>query len=227
MARTIAFLGLLFFTSTANAHFVWIIPVPGKNEVRVVMSDTTEPDSPALLDKIAHTDMLVRLPDGKVQKLSCAKGEDSFIATIPGEGTRTVGGVCKYGVMQRGNTDPFLLMYHAKTELGGNKTGVTQKASPWPLLALEIIPSNETSGAFQVLWNGQPLADAEVVIAGDDSAPRKTDAKGLFNASTEKPGTYGFRVRHIEPKSGEHAGKAYKEVRHYSTYVVHVPEKKK
>jgi Protein of unknown function (DUF3386) len=35
-----------------------------------------------------------------------------------------------------------------------------------------------------------------------------------------KAGHYGLRVRHVEAKSGQHQGKDYKEIRHYSTRVV-------
>ena len=50
---------------------------------------------------------------------------------------------------------------------------------------------------------------------------RKTDKDGM--AAIEAPkagGLYGVRVRHIEPKEGEHDGKKYKEVRHYATFVM-------
>ncbi len=225
MKALLSLVMLLIVATAARAHFVWIIPDEAKNQVRVVMSETPAPDDPGLLDKISQTLLQVRDAGGKVTALTFKKGKDALEAEVPNGGPCTVGGVCRYGVMQRGKSDPFLLMYHAKAYVGGSKNSgfKTAATKPWDRLALEIMPNPDKPGEFQVLWAGKPLADAEVVamLPGvDEPVSRKTDANGNYTVDATKSGVYGMRVRHIEAKAGEHDGKPFKEVRHYATLVV-------
>ena len=93
-------------------------------------------------------------------------------------------------------------------------------------LPLEIARAGRTR--YLVLWQGKPLADAEVVIAKpgkEQPETMKSDKDGGFDLIAETPGTYGIRARHIEKKEGEHDGKKYTEVRHYTTLVVKATSK--
>jgi Protein of unknown function (DUF3386) len=123
-------------------------------------------------------------------------------------------------VLKKGDSDPFLLMYYAKAHVAGNENHL-----PWGRLALEIV---QVEGKFQVLWQGKPLAGAEVVCSspGQEKPEKKTtDKSGTFDLGAFKVGVCGIRAKHVEMKQGEYDGKKYKEVRHYTTLVIRVAEK--
>jgi Protein of unknown function (DUF3386)/Domain of unknown function (DUF4198) len=226
-------------TTTARAHFVWLIPSPssaGKQTVQVIFSDSLQPDDPELLKKIAPTEMFCRGSDGKsesIKKYTEGKA-DAYRADMPGKGPRAVGAVCRYGVIQRGQSEPYLLNYYAKTYIGHTgRDGADTTAHfhrGWDQLPLDIVPDKEKP-AVQVLWQGKPLADAEVVLlvpGVEKAVERKTDRNGLVAIDAPKAaGLYGIRARHVEPKEGEHDGKKYKEVRHYATFVTRFEEQGK
>jgi hypothetical protein len=224
-------------TAQAEAHFIWIIP--GKPEAekvmaQVIFSDSLQPDSPDLLAKIAKTQLFVRTAEDKTEPVKWSEGKDAYTVTIS-KGPSAVGGVCKYGVVQFGKADPFLLVYYPKGLIGSTpgETPLYQKA--WDRLALEILPAKDRGkDAFVVFWQGKPLADAEVVIlcpGKEKSAECKTDKQGEFKVDQSEKGIYGIRVRHIEAKEGEYEGKKYQTVRHYATLAFEIteaaPQKKK
>ena len=63
-----------------------------------------------------------------------------------------------------------------------------------------------------MLFQGEPLADAEVVVqaAGQEKAKTvKTNAKGVFELADQPQGRWALRARHIEKKNGTHDGKEY------------------
>lgn len=219
---------LVLLTSLARAHFIWIVPDKDGKSAQVIFSDTLTPDDPKLLPKIAKTELHLRKNDGTTVALKWKEAKDAYLIEVPGEGRRTVIGTCPYGVVQRGKAEPFLLIYHAKAEVvAGSIVAPVGDSVATKLMPLEIVRESSTDtqpGQYRVLWQGKPLADAEVVVVppGDDAktAERKTDKDGLFDLGFSKPGVYGLRARHVEAKKGEHDGKEYKEVRHYATFVV-------
>src|SRR5260370_15524922 len=106
-----ALLCLAAAAAPARAHFIWILPGEG-NAVRIVFSDTPKPDDPALLKKIAHTQLTVRGTDGKEVTLEAKMAKDALEAPAPGAGLREVAALCHYGVAQHGKSEPFLLHYY-------------------------------------------------------------------------------------------------------------------
>jgi hypothetical protein len=220
MKRLLASLIVIAFgTATAQAHFIWIVPDKQGTTAQVVFSETPEPDDPGLLDKIAKTQLFLRHADKEVS-LKWTKGKEAFHVALPGTGLRTVGGVCFYGVLKKDEADPFLLMYYAKAHVAGSGNHL-----PWGRLPLEIV---QVEGKFQVLWQGKPLAGAEVVCSlpgQEKQEKRMTDKSGTFDLGTLKVGVCGIRAKHVEMKEGENDGKKFKEIRHYSTLVIQVAEK--
>jgi uncharacterized GH25 family protein len=200
----------------ARAHFIWIVPDGADGtKVKVVFSDDLEPDEGVAVEKIGGTKLLTLDAAGKAAKLDWKKGEHAYLANLPGKGDGLVGGVCKYGVTQRGEGKPFLLAYYPKMVRGEPK-----ETKPWDELPLEIIPLGE--GRFKVLFGGKPAAESEVSVVAptaDGKETLKADARGEFKIKSTAPGLYGVRARHIEAKAGEHDGKKYEEVRHYATLV--------
>src|SRR5262249_19867813 len=165
-----------------------------------------KPDSPELLNKISKTELFVRGPRGVTEKLKWTEGKEAYQLSLPGAGPYEVGGVCRYGVSQRGSKEPYLLMYYPKAYLGTlSKTSAPTFFKGWDKLPLEITPAGSATGVFQVAWQGKPLPDAEVVVVTPDQekGPElKTDKEGAFALEVKKPGLYGIRVLHIEEKAG-------------------------
>ncbi len=198
------------------AHFVWIVPNAAKRtQAQVILSETLEPDEGVPIAKVASTKLAVRDRTGKVSDLALEKGEHACTVELPKTDFDAIGGVCLYGVMQRGEGKPFMLAYYPK--LLGHKV---EAGKPWDKLPLEIVPLS--GDQFQVTFEGKPVPEAQVVVVvpgGESKEPIKTDAKGEFKLLIEKPGLYGVRARHSEKKSGEYEGKKFEEVRHYATLV--------
>jgi hypothetical protein len=232
---TLCVLACLAGALPARAHFLWVLPADANARVvRVVFSDAPRPDDPALLKKVAHTQLLcrtgVRVPG---TGLTTVVGKDALQAALSGTGFREVAAVCHYGVAQHGKSEPFLLNYYAKGFAGleaawGNPPELVFR--PWEeALALEIVPL-QRDDAVCVLWQGKPLPGAEVVLVPpgkDKPVEGKTDEQGRFKLPRRTAGgTWGIRARHVEAKAGEHGGKTYKEVRHYATMTVALPERR-
>jgi uncharacterized GH25 family protein len=220
----------------ARAHFVWLLPweEAGKEPaVRLLFSEDLRVFDPDLLSKIAHAEVFVRNADDQTRTIKTVFAKDQLKATMPAEVVREVGAVCRYGVFQRGGVEPFLLNYYAKTFVGledwANPPGLFGKA--WDKLPLEIVPvlPKKDAPRLRVLWRGKPVADAEVVLLVPgiaDKVEARTDKDGVFSLTPpKKGGFYGLRVLHKEARAGEYKGKKYKEVRHYATLVLRIPER--
>jgi hypothetical protein len=232
MKRWFALLLLLAVAVTpARAHFIWIVPdklEDDRTTVRVIFSESLEPDSPDLLAKIARTELFLCGRDGQPTplKLEDAK-EGARVVAFEGKGPWEVAGVCKYGVLRRGDTGPFLLMYYPKTYVRrSSDEGLPQcKGKDADRLTLEITPVEKEGGSYVVTWHGKPLPGAEVaVVALGDTKTReaKTDEHGRITLAGVRAGIYGIRACHVEDRQGEEEGAKYKEVRHYATLVVEV-----
>lgn len=202
--------------TTARGHFIWIIP-DADNKAKVVFSDTLAPDGNVDIKKIGRMKYCVRNAAGKVNPTTATLGENAYLINLLSGDARIVAGVCDYGVLQRGDSKPFHLIYTAKLLFQ------PIDAKPLDELPLEIVPVSNDARRFVVLYKNKPLPDAEVVILPPDGAKEttlKTDAQGEFTIANLKAGTYGFRARHIAATSGEQDGKKYEEVRTYATLVM-------
>jgi uncharacterized GH25 family protein len=225
MIRTLgAFAVLALATLTAQAHFVFVIPDakdPGK--ALVVFSDALEPDEAVTMEKITTLKLKVRDAAGKTTDAKFTADKHSFAATVPGTGSRVVYGSVNYGVMQKGDAKPFLLVYHPRAIVGA----IPADGGKISGSAAELVPVAAAGKVkFQLLASGKPVADAEATVMLPDgkSEKVKTDKDG-FTKEFAGAGRYGVWVRYAEAKSGELDGKKYEEVRHYPTLVLEVPAK--
>jgi uncharacterized GH25 family protein len=223
---------LLAAAAPARAHFVWLLPAePGAKEpgVRLIFSDGLAPDRPELLKKVAHTKVFARDADGKEVVVKAVAGQDALNVALPDGQFYVVAGTCRYGVSTHGGSEPFLLNYYPKAFVGlGQQLEPKAFLQPWGVLPLEIMLEVGAEGhALRVLWQGKPLAGAEValLVPGEDKPVEgKTNADGTFPLKVpKKAGLYGIRARHVEKTAGELDGKKYAEVRHYATLVVQGP----
>jgi hypothetical protein len=210
---------LLVFAVPANAHFVWILPPeqPGQ-PVRIVFSDSLQPDKPELLKKISQTKLMTVDDRGAIAALQLTDGKDALQVTLPARfGTGVVLGVCPYGVVQRGQAEPFLLNYYPKSVVGASSANELRYACD--KLPLQVVVNSADSA--QVLWHGKPLAGAEVVVlkVGQEKTTEcKSGDDGSFALGKLDASLVGIRVSHIEATTGALNGKPYKSIKHYATF---------
>jgi uncharacterized GH25 family protein len=214
----LTFACLLAGLSLAQGHFVFIVPDASGGTAKVVFSDSLEPDENVPITRIANLKLFARDASGKSAPLDWTKGDFALNTRIPSD-ARAVGGSCVYGVFQRGESKPALLMYHPKLIVGP-----LESAKAWDKLPAEIVPTG--AGQFVFLSEGKPVADAEVTIMQPGAERQKltTDAKGEFKFAPKAGGTYAIYARHVEPKAGEHDGKKYDQVTSYATLVFQTPK---
>ena len=205
----------------AAAHFVYIVPAADQKSAVVVFSDDLNPDDAVEIEKVAGLKLQVRTLDGKDAPAGSKTDKHSLKLELPASGARIVYGSVDYGVMQRGDAKPFLLVYHPKTLVGEVPA---DKASLGAAVPAEVIPVREGDKVrFKVLAAQKPVADAEVNVLGPDGAKAKlkTNAEGLTDGVAGK-GRFAAWARVAAIKAGEFGGKKYEEVRHYPTIVVDV-----
>jgi hypothetical protein len=230
MLRWCACLALWAVAATAApAHFIWIVPddpAPGKVSAKAVFSDTLQPDRPELLEKIGVANFVASDAAGVSKPLRATKGEQTIDLVVNHGGPVRICGTCRYGVSQRGASEPTLLFYYPSAYVGatlGDRPAPALQLAP-PQSPLYIVQAPGQGGMmFEVRWNQKPLPETEVFALhpGEDTAKKhKTDAAGRFSIENPRAGLYGFRVGYLEPKGGELDGVKYKGVRHYATLVV-------
>lgn len=205
----------------ASAHFPFLVP-DGPAKGKAVFSDNLMPDKNVPIDRIANTKLVV-IADGKATDLTWTldKAANVYTFDVPGSGSRIVVGTNEYGVLQRGDSKPFLLTYYPKAVFGD--VPAEDKATAGDKVPLELVPVAAGGKLrFRALAGGKPLAKADVlvIVSGEsETKPVATDEGGL-TPEFDKPGTYGAQVRRVEAKAGDREGKKYEEVRQYATLVV-------
>ena len=205
---------LLATASVADAHFLYIIPPqPGEKTVQVVFGEEAVAGEDnrflSYLDGIVVTDGRQPLALKEATGALVAEGSDTAVYTT----TKTV------GVMERGG-ESFLLEYAAKagSALGGWSWDRETD------LPLDIVPTETEDGRVRltVTFVGKPAEGAEIVFdseaVSDDGV---TDAEGRFTLPPLEAGLVAIRAKHVVNESGEHDGKAYDSVRHYTTLTFH------
>lgn len=206
----LSLLGWVLLIGPAAAHFMFIVPArENPAQALVVFSEELEPDDNVNVELIGRAQIRA---GGQI--LSMTKVEHAYRLELP-QSASVVGGECQYGVLQRGNAKPFLLLYYAKLIRGD------RQQAPVANLPLEIVARE--GGRFVVLFRGKPVKGAEVhVVAPKKKGPVTTDENGEFELDVSQPELYGLRARHIEATGGEKDGKKYEEIRHYTTLVFRV-----
>ena len=213
---------LVLAVAVSQAHFVYLVPADDGAAVKLVFSDTLDPDPAVNIEKVGGTKLTVRDAAGKETPATMKKGDACYEAAVPGAGPRVVYGVAEYGVLQKGDAKPFRLAYYPKAVLGGP----ADKPVGGPLKAEITAEGGAGKVRFRVLHDGKPVNGSEVsvLVPGSDKPTRKaakTDAQG-YTEAFDKAGRYAVNARVTEAASGESAGKRYEEVRHYATLVVDI-----
>ncbi len=219
MFRMLGVLGFALLTvSIAEGHFPFVVPDDKGSSAKVVFSDSLKPDPNVQIEKLASTKLTMRDATGKESAIEWKKGEACYELSIPGSGNRVVYGTTEYGVLQKGDTKPFRLIYFPKAIVGA---GSAKEATIGEKLGLEVVAVAAAGKVkFQVLAAGKPVADSEVTVMLPDATKKAvtTDKQG-FTPEFQEVGRYGVIAKLIEAKTGEHGGKSYDEVRNYATLV--------
>lgn len=208
--------------SVAQAHFLWLVTAPAERPttVKLYFGEEASPDDPELLKNIAKTQAwMLGGRRAEPKPLTFKQVNDALVADLPaGAGSPVVANLT-YGVISRGGQS-FLLKYYSKA-YPSKLPGTWQAVADRERLPLEIVPTLDGSTAvIEVRWQGQPIKDATVAVLGPGlkkAVEGTTDDKGVFRCPLAEAGTYSLRVRHVDKTAGEHDGKAYTEIRHYST----------
>jgi hypothetical protein len=205
----------------AQAHFPWIVAVDGKpTEVEVLFSDSLKPDNPELLQRIAHTKFVGRPASGGNERpIDAGKpGSEHWRFKVPDQLSSIVG-VCEYGVLQRGDSKPFLLNYYPKLHVAGTLSPT--RVPPALEFGIEL-RKGDGIGLF-LLFNGKPVPNAEVAIidvATGKTSLAKTNKEGDLEQEFSPKRRHAFRALQTEAKAGEKDGMKYEEIRHYATLVI-------
>lgn len=207
---------------TGHAHFLWLLPeTTGPSpKVHVYFSESASPDDPSLLDRVTKAEVWSLGVRGGAQALTLAKAGDDLAAPLSGAAaSSTIILRHNYGVVAKGDA-PFLLNYGAKAypfALPGSWRAVADSER----LPLEVVPKLDgRQVVLTVTWQGKPLAKSAVHVSGDGLAEAidgETDAEGRLAVALPKSGVYSIRAKHVEDKKGDLEGKAYEQIRYYST----------
>lgn len=228
MQRMLTAVVLACLAGPAHAHFIFLLPDADKSVAVMVFSDELAIDKNVPIKKIAQTKFSAKCSEsGTASKVLTVEVNNSFAVTVENSGPHHLAGICQYGVLAKGKTEPFLLMYYAKTAVGvapGDRDGANLQQATKEM-PLDIVVKGKQG---QVLWQGKPLAEAEVVLlvpGKEENVDRKTDKDGRFDLEPAAKGLYAIRAKHIENKAGELDGQKYAQVRHYATLTFFAIEK--
>lgn len=216
-------LAIIFvFTQFAQAHFPWLEVATGKDGKAVLHCYFSEGpgDRDGDLLNYVQGSKVWKVPGrGEAAKVSLKKGSGSLELSLSEREAGSVFVLQKdLGVMNRGDAE-FLLRYYSKT--GPTPASWTWKrAKTEKLNDLDVIPSmSDGVLSVTVKFQGKPVAGAEVTFYNteDEYPTLKTNKDGVAEFKLSRNPVKAVRVKHVEQKSGEHEGKSYADVRHYST----------
>jgi len=204
----------------ANAHFVFVVPAESGTSAKVVFSESLEPDDSVDDAPLVGMSLQARVRDGRPQELTVVDAGEVCTVDVP-KGARLLRGRLDYGVMSRGGSDPFLLVYHPKTVIGDAFARHAAEDASGVQLSLEGQPGE---ARFVLRNEGAPVPGADVrLVLPDGSEEELTTDENGATAAVASRGRLAAWSRYVEAKTGNHQGQAYTEVRHYPSLVVDVP----
>ncbi|HVV99218.1 MAG TPA: DUF3386 family protein [Planctomycetaceae bacterium] len=223
MRRSIGILaGLVLVTwaSAAQAHFLFLRltePAEGGRFVEVYFSDRAEAGDPKFVEKIADTKLWRQTPSGECQPLRVRTAADRLRAFLPDSDAACVVGALEYGVITR-NGVPFLLRYYPKAVSGTSEE--IARFKPCANVPVEILAQAEKDEiVLTAIHRGKPVADAVFTTIDEDlqNVELKADEAGQVRWKPPATGRYCAYVKVAQPKTGEHNGQHYDEIREFAT----------
>lgn len=214
-------------TSTASAHFVWLVPETsdtGPSRVHVYFGEDGTDNSTDYLARVTGIQLKQVIGRRPPVDVKVAFSDEGITPPIDLDSGAIVIARHDHGIFDRGDS-VFRLKYYAKA--GPDLThSAWQSAKTEDDLRLDLVP-NLRAGRVQVAvtLDGKPLAAAQVVATrpGMDDFHGETDAAGTVRFPVVEAGLHSIRARYVEKKSGELDGRSYPETRHYVTAAVTIP----
>jgi hypothetical protein len=218
---------LTTFTSTASAHFVWLVPKKsddGQSVVHVYFGEDGTDESVEHLNYVK--DIALHRVVGKAEpiKLPVMVNDNGVAASIDFTDGAIVIAERDLGIFDRGDA-VFRLQYYAKA--GPALTDKAwRSAETADNLRLDMVPSVKNGKVrVTVFFDQQPVAGAQVVASrpGMDNFEGETNEKGVVTFKVAEAGLHSLRARHVDKTSGTLDGREYPETRHYVTAAVRIP----
>jgi hypothetical protein len=219
---------LTFWASaaTASAHFLWVktITDEGRPHAFLFFGENALDEAYHLPESLADSKAWLRTADGKRRELSLSEweGEDRI-----GLGAQLDDGPCVLEASEQyGVYGTALLVYSAKHVYAGS-TGEFNAAGGSKELALDIVPRvNGSQLELTVLWDGKPLADAEISVAVADAEAIKktTDENGQVALTPKGAGIVSVLANRMDKTlNGKLNDKPYDHGLHYASLTFNWP----
>lgn len=214
-------------TAAVRAHFLWLSARASETGDRFALAWFGEEPGPGEAHLVGRLEGLagwLRAPGAEPQplawKLAPGAEPQEYQAQLPDGESWVLEAHRRYGVFRRGESPPILLEYYGK-HLGRVASEHWAELARSPKLPLDVVPSWQAEElAVEVLWQGQPVAGAEVVIRAPDGSETTltSDDRGQVRHSATAAGTWALRARHVEAeRAGELDGQKYTAVWHIAT----------
>lgn len=215
------------FAPSAGAHFVWlsITPTAGGREAQLWFSEMAAPGRAELVDRLGKAKVTARCGGAAAADVPLTRRIDgelgSLAGAVPAEGDLAAWAHCDYGLFERGGR-AMHLVYYAKAVSVHDLANLQAWAAPGDQPLDVSVRAGGQELEFEVRWQGQPAADAEVVVAyGSQLEPRQMKADGAGRVRVPAgESKYAVRAGWVDPTSGEIDGKPYSESRYYATLVL-------
>lgn len=215
-----ATVGLLLGPTTAQAHFLFTRicpPAEGGRVAETYFSEYASAGDPRYIARTATATFSVQTTPGKFRPLEMQRLSDRLRGHVPLSGPLMVAGNWDYGVIARPGETPFLLRHYTKA-VAGKPEEVNKLQARGS--RLEVVASFEADGvALTALLDGKPVPQAKFTTVAPDltSEELQGDTSGQATFKPETSGYFCVYTGHIDPTAGEHAGKAYQEIREFAT----------
>jgi len=219
----------LAYPTHCRAHFLWVksVSVDGQPQGLLFFGESPADETYHFPEKLAKAKLYCRAADGMQSEIA-TKSIDTeervgLIGALKDEKSPVLQTSQQYGIY-----GTALLKYHSK-HIRGKSADEINAAGTSKELRLEIVPNVQGEEVeLAVLWDGKPLADAEVTIPLADKDPivQKTDKEGKVTFKPQAGGIIGAYASTMEKdQTGELDGKPYKGVMHYATLTFELPVK--
>jgi Kelch motif len=222
LAALVACLGLMFGQAApAAAHFLWLktIRLDDRPHAFLFFGENALDEAYHLPESLADSKVWRPTPNGKRTELPLEPLESDdrigLTAPLPQETPCILEASEQYGVY-----GTALLVYSAKHVHAGssdefNAAGASKE------LALDIVPRVELKQVqLTVLWQGKPLADAELSIAVGDAEPttEKSDQNGRLTFTPKDEGLVSVLANRTDKElMGKLNDKPYDHGLHYAS----------
>jgi len=210
--------------NSVQAHFLWLVPMDESgSKVSLYFSEGPEPDSPALLKRIATaraTPYRTEKPDDSMG-FAFEEEDSQLVARQTGASAWTLNHT--FGI--HGRDEKNLIIYSAAA-VACRRPGMSKKdAISLPRRGYSAEPTLDRKTLTIQVWDDEsPAADVAIELqSSNDHQSLRTDRLGRLEVKDVSPGLYAIRCLKTDETPGEFEGVAYKAVKKYTTVSFIVP----